>query len=52
MEVNSESIIAGATVVQVGVTGVLVFITAYYARTTRKILEQNQQIRVEVPPLI
>ena len=47
MEVNSQSIIAGATVVQVGVTGVLVFITAYYARTTRKILEQNQQIRVD-----
>ena len=47
MEVNSESIIAGATVVQVFITGVLVFITAYYARTTRKILEQNQLIRVD-----
>ena len=47
MEVSSESIIAGATVVQVIVTIVLVCITNRYARTTKKILDQNQQMRVD-----
>ena len=40
MEVSSDFIIAVATVVQAIITGVLVFITAYYAW-------QNQQMRVD-----
>ena len=44
---NSGAIIAIATAIQVIITGVLVVITYYYAQVTKKILEENRQIRVD-----
>lgn len=47
MEEHSETIIALAAVVQVGVAIILAFITAYYAHVTKKILDENKQMRID-----
>ena len=47
MEEHSETIIAFAAVVQVVVAITLVWITAYYARVTKQILDENKQMRLD-----
>ena len=44
---NSDAIIAIAAALQVIITGALVGITYYYAQVTKKILEENRQMRID-----
>ena len=44
---NSDAIIAIAAALQVIITGALVAITFYYAKVTKKILEENRQMRID-----
>ena len=44
---NSEAIIAIAAAMQMIITGVLMGITYYYVQVTKKILEENRQMRLD-----
>ena len=44
---SSDAIIAIAAALQVIITGALVAITFYYAKVTKKILEENRQMRID-----
>ena len=44
---NSEAIISIAAAMQMIITGVLMGITYYYVQVTKKILEENRQMRLD-----